>query len=170
MVTNAGFESVGMADAVSGPRYTLNVPRLGSASEARLRDTLRQFRLDTLVNPRNPLDLTPMAGDGVYERCARIMLEDEDIHAVVVSLVPLTPAMKTTPEEIADGHTIADALAHLRATSRKPLVGVIDSGSIFDALATDIRARGLAVFRSADQAVRSLGTYLAYRAARSGGG
>ena len=169
VVTNAGFESVGMADAVSGPRYTVSLPRLSAASEGRLRDTLREFRLDTLVNPRNPLDLTPMAGDEVYERCARIMLEDENIHAVVVSLVPLTPAMKTTPEEIADGPTIADRLAHLHATSPKPLIGVIDSGSIFDALAADIRARGLPIFRSADQAVRSLGTYLAYRVSDSGG-
>ncbi|MCK4659358.1 MAG: acetate--CoA ligase family protein [Phycisphaerae bacterium] len=166
VVTNAGFESVGMADATSGPGYSLKVPALGADNEVRLRAALKQFRLDTLVNPRNPLDLTPMANDEAYETCVRIMLEADSIDAVVVSLVPLTPAIKTTPEEIAQGRTIAHRLADLHAASPKPLVAVLDSGSIYEALAADIRAQGLTVFRSADQAVRSLGTYLAYRSKR----
>ena len=166
VVTNAGFESVGMADSISGPAYSLTVPQLTSDSEAKLRETLKRFHLDTLVNPRNPLDLTPMANDEAYEQCARIMLEDAAVHAVVVSLVPLTPAIKTTPEEIAVGRTIAHRLADLYANVNKPLVVVIDSGSIYDALADEIRHHGLAVFRSADQAVRSLGTYLVHRAAQ----
>ena len=168
VVTNAGFESVGMADAISGPGYTLSVPPLTADSEAALRETLEQFRLSALVNARNPLDLTPMANEEAYQSCARIMLDDANIHAVVVSLVPLTPAVKTTPEELSTGRTFADRLAELHAGAGKPLVVVIDSGSIYEALAAEIRERGLAVFRSADQAVRSLGTYLAHRAARAG--
>ncbi|MFH0982874.1 MAG: acetate--CoA ligase family protein [Planctomycetota bacterium] len=170
VVTNAGFESVGMADAVVGPGYTLNVPALTPESQHRLRETLRQFRLDTLVNPRNPLDLTPMANEEVYERCARIMLEDENIHAVVVSLVPLTPAIKTTPEEIAEGCTLADRLGALCRVGSKPLVAVVDSGSTYEVLVDALRDRGLAVFRSADQAVRSLGAYLAHRVTHKPGG
>lgn len=166
IVTNAGFESVGMADSISGPGYALSVPTLASDSQAKLRETLAQFRLNALVNPRNPLDLTPMANDEAYEQCARIMLSDDGIHALVVSLVPLTPAMKTTSEEITEGRTFAHRLADLHRTATKPLVVVIDSGSIYEALVADLRGRGLAVFRSADQAVRSLGKYLAHRLAK----
>ena len=166
VVTNAGFESVGMADSIHGPGYALNVPALGADSEALLRDTLKQFRLDTLVNPRNPLDLTPMANEEVYERCTRIMLDAESIDAVVVSLVPLTPAVKTTPDEIADNPSFACRMAELLRTTNKPLVFVVDSGSVYEALAEAVRERGVTVFRSADQAVRSVGTYLAYRVAR----
>ena len=167
VVTNAGFESVGMADAIAGPDYTLHVPALTTGSAETLRAALKQFRLDTLVNPRNPLDLTPMAGDEAYEQCTRIMLDDENVDACVVAMVPLTPAMKTTPEEIAAGRTIAHRLGELAAASAKPLVVVIDSGATYEALAQSFRQRGLAVFRSADQAVQALGTYLAHRLTRA---
>ena len=40
--------------------------------------------------------------------------------------------------------------------SDKPVVTVIDAGSLFDPLADELRAQGLPVFRSADRAVRSL--------------
>ncbi|MCP4592325.1 MAG: CoA-binding protein, partial [bacterium] len=163
VVTNAGFESVGMADSISGPDHALHLPQLTDPLADKLRETLARFRLDTLVNPRNPLDLTPMANVEAYEQCARILLEDPQIHAVAVSLVPLTPAIKTTPPEIAHGITFAHRLAELHDQADKPLVAVIDSGAIYDALVAELRTRGLAVFRSADQAVRSLGVYLTHR-------
>lgn len=163
LVTNAGFESVGMADAVVGPAYRLEVPALSPASQTAVREALKCFRLDALVNPRNPLDLTPMAGEEAYEQFTRIMLDDEQTDAVVVSLVPLTPAMQTTADEMDAGAGIVERLAALDESSAKPLVTVIDSGSIYDPLVDALRRRGLAVVRSADQAVRSLGAYLAHR-------
>ena len=76
--------------------------------------------------------------------------------------VPLTPALQTLPpgadhrESIYDAGSIAQRLPLAAAESDKPVVAVIDAGSLFDPLADELRARGLPVFRSADRAVRSL--------------
>jgi hypothetical protein len=46
------------------------------------------------------------------------------------------------------------------------MVVVVDSGSLYDPLVRALRLGGMPVFPSADQAIRSLGRYLCYRAAR----
>ncbi len=164
MISNAGFETVGMADAISGPRYEVEMAELSESTLAVLHRELEWRRLDTLVNVRNPLDLTPMADDAAYEQCVRAMLDDENVDAVIAALVPMTPRMKTTPDEIGDADSIARRLPALFSEARKPLAVVIDCGPPYDALARAIRAAGVPVFPSSDQAVRSVGRYLCHRA------
>ena len=50
------------------------------------------------INPF--LDLTPMADDNLFEKCARIVLEDPNVDAVFISIVPHTGALHTAKEEI----------------------------------------------------------------------
>jgi len=164
-ISNAGYETVGMADAILGRRYRVEMPPLSAETRARLADALAAHRLEALVNVTNPLDLTPMADDQVYEDCLRAVLADEGIDAVVVSVVPLTPQMLTTPEQIDRPGSIARRLPAVFRESPKPLVAVIDCGPPFEELARSLREAGLPVFRSCDQAVRSLGRYLCHRAA-----
>ena len=95
-ISNAGFETVGMADATIGPDYQVEIATLSDASKQRLVQVLAAHKLDKLVNARNPLDVTPMAADQAYEDCVRVLLESPDVDAVVASLVPLTPHMLTT--------------------------------------------------------------------------
>lgn len=162
-MSNAGFETVGMADAIQGPRYRLELPVLPEAAARRIEKTLAQHKLSGLVNVRNPLDLTPMANDEVFEACARALIEDDEIGAAVIGFVPLTPQLLTTEQEISQAGSLADRLPALLAESKKPVVAVIDSGAPFDALAQRIREQGMPVFRSCDQALRSLGQYLCRR-------
>jgi indolepyruvate ferredoxin oxidoreductase beta subunit len=162
-ISNAGYESVGMADAIRGQRYQIEMPQLSPETAGRLQETLAEFRLHTLVNARNPLDLTPMATDDAYEACVRVMLADDEIDAVVASFVPLTPAMLTTPEELKKSGSLADRLPQVLREADKPVIVVIDSGRIFDPLALAIRDAGVPVFRTSDQAIRSLGRYLCHR-------
>lgn len=163
-ISNAGYETVGMADAIRGSRYEVTMPKLSDKWRKRLVETLKQHKLDGLVNPRNPLDLTPMATDQAHEDCIRVMLECDELDAVVASAVPLSPAMLTTAKEIDKPGSMVARLPKLFAESSKPLVYVIDSGPAYDALARAIRAAGVPVFRSCDQAIRSLGRYLCHRA------
>jgi indolepyruvate ferredoxin oxidoreductase beta subunit len=167
-LSNAGFETVGMADAIQGQRYRVEMAPLGEEDRVRLQAVLRERGLEGLVNARNPLDVTPMAQEDVYEGAIRVLLESPDVDAVVVGIVPLTSALKTTPSEIADPESLAVRLPRLFATARKPLITVIDSGSLYDPLAHALRDRGVPVFRSADQAIRSLGRYLCHRVERRG--
>jgi indolepyruvate ferredoxin oxidoreductase beta subunit len=166
VISNAGYETVGMADAISGARYRLEIPALGEATARRITILLKEYRLDTLVNVRNPLDLTPMANEDIFEGCVRAMVDDERISAVVASAVPLTPQMLTTPEELATKGSLPDRWKTLFAESTKPVIAVMDSGSPFEELARRIHAAGVPVFQSSDQAVRSLGRYLCHRAER----
>jgi hypothetical protein len=72
--------------------------------------------------------------------------------------------MLTTAKEIDKPGSMVARLPKLFARSDKPLVYVIDSGPAYDPLARAIRAAGVPVFRSCDQAIRSLGRYLCHRA------
>ncbi len=167
VISNAGYETVGMADAILGARYQLEIPELAKTTAGRIRKKLTEQRLDTLVNVRNPLDLTPMANEDAYEACARAMLEDDEIDAVVVAVVPLTPQLLTTPEELRKGGSLVERLTMLLRESPKPLIAVIDSGAPYGMMAHALREGGVPTFGSCDQAVRSLGRYLCHRTGRA---
>ncbi len=162
-ISNAGYEVVGMADATVGRNYHVEFPRIPDASAADFREVLSKYKIDTLVNMQNPMDLTPMAPDAAHEEIARLMLECPEIDAVVASFVPLTPTMKTTPDEIADQSSMAHRLPRIFAETSKPMVVAIDSGPLYDPLAHEIREGGVPVFRSADSAVAALGRYLCHK-------
>jgi acyl-CoA synthetase (NDP forming) len=163
-VTNAGAEAVAMADSVRGARYLVEMASLGENSVSRLRGVLRKHRLDALVNPRNPLDLTPMAAEDAYEGCGRLLLESDEVDALVTAVVPLTPCLLTTPDEIAKPGSLVEVVPKLFREADKPVIFVVDCGPLYDPLALAVRRAGVPVFRSCDQAIRSLGRYLCHRA------
>ncbi len=161
-ISNAGYETVGMADNVKGSRYDLDMARLSDATRERLSSVLARHKLGSLANARNPLDLTPMADDQAYEDCIRVMMEADEIDAVVVGCVPLTPRLLTTPAEIAQPGSLAERLPKIFREYDKPLVFVVDSTERYDAFARAVRVQGVPVFRTADQAIRSVGRYLCH--------
>jgi len=162
VVSNAGFETVGMADAIQGQRYRVEIASLSAKDTSRLTGILEENSLGGLVNPRNPLDITPMASDRVYEDTVRVLLESEDVDALVVGVVPLTAALKTVPGELEDEDSVANRLGRLFAEATKPMIVVVDSGPRYVPLVQALRVAGLPVFPSADQAIRSLGRYLCH--------
>ncbi len=158
--SNAGYETVGMADAISGPGYSVDLVPFDDTTTTKVEGILSEFRLDGLVNARPPLDLTPMATDAAHETCIRAMLDRDDVDAVVASYVPLTPAMKTTPDEVDHEDSMTKRMPKIFADTTKPVVVAIDSGPLYDPMAKQIEDAGIPVFRSADSAVRMLGKYL----------
>lgn len=167
VMSNAGFEAVGMADAIQGARYELELGVLGDVARQRIRQALTRVKLDTLVTPANPLDLNPMADEQVYEEAVRAMMEDPQVDAVVVSIVPFTPRLRTTDSELQEGlqESLAGRLPRLQREYDKPLVMVIDAGESYAGLAAATRRGGVPVFPSCDQAIRSLGRYICQRIA-----
>jgi acyl-CoA synthetase (NDP forming) len=161
-VSNAGYESVGMADSIKRNHSELRLVTLGGRSEEILGLSLGEFKLDRLVDVKNPLDVTPMASDAAYARLVTQVLEDEAVDALVAGIVPLTPALQTLAagdghnESVKDPGSIAQLLPEVAADSDTPLVAVVDSGVLFDPLANELTAGGVPVFRSADRAVRVL--------------
>jgi len=161
-ISNAGYESVGMADSIRQDSAELLLPSFSPATEEAMARALADNRLDGLVDVKNPLDVTPMAGDAAYAKLIEEALDDPAIDAVVAGIVPLTPAMQTLApgegdrESILDPGSIARLLPEVAAASDKPLLAVVDSGALFDPLADALQTGGLPVFRSADRAVRAL--------------
>jgi acyl-CoA synthetase (NDP forming) len=161
-VSNAGYESVGMADSIRRNGAELVLPAFEAPTVEALAKILSDNRLDGLVDVKNPFDITPMAGDTVFADLIVEVLGDRGIDAAVVGIVPLTPALQTLApgeghrESILDPGSIAQLLPGAVAISDKPVVAVVDSGVPFDPLVAALRAGNLPVFRSADRAVRAL--------------
>jgi acyl-CoA synthetase (NDP forming) len=106
-----------------------------------------------------------MTDDQGFEDAVRALLEDPAVDAGVVACVPLTAALETLPGP--DGRfgegSIVTRLVRLRAEIDKPWVAVVDSGRLYDAMARALEAGGVPTFRSADRAMRLLGTYVRHR-------
>ena len=171
-MSNAGYEAVGIADSVRGEGWGLRLARLEDATKTRLAGALAAGKLDTLVDVRNPLDVTPMANDQTHEDVIRAFLDDPVVDLVLCASVPLTPAMATLAAGVppqwsieAEG-SLPNRLGRVVADSDKPLVGCIDSGELFDPMARMLEGKGVPTFRSADEAVRTMGLYLEGRARR----
>jgi len=165
-MSNAGFETVGMADSIRRNGAELVLPAFDARTEEVLAKTLFDHGLAGLVDVHNPLDVTPMTDDTAYADMVTEVLADPGIDVAVFGIVPLTPALQTLPsgdghaESVLDPGSIAQRLPRAAAATEKPVVAVIDSGRLFDPLVDALRAGGLPVFRSADRAVRALCTWV----------
>lgn len=165
-VTNAGMEAVAMADAI-GSSGVLSFPTMSDELTAKLGAILAKHKLNALVNPRNPLDLTPMANEAAYGEVVQALLASDEVDGLIVSCVPLTPQLKTTAEEIGDADSIAKLIPKWAASSSKPLLFVADAGRHYDALADSVREGGVPVFRNADAAAKALARYWSARSSDS---
>ena len=164
-VSNAGFESVGVADNIEGEDCTLVMASYAEETKEKLSGILREARLSSLAEVKNPLDLTPMMTEAVLEAVVGVVCDDPNVDAVIAGVTPLSPLLKTLPAEMAactkeKNRDITECLGGLAARSDKPLIVVVDSGSLYDSLVLALEERGLPVFRSGDQAVRTLGKYI----------
>jgi len=168
VVSNAGFECVGIADNLAAPgEGRLELAPLTELTRERLRQAFVRGRLDSLVDVRNPLDLTPMATDAAWGDCLQALLEDPQVDAAIISLVPLTAAMQTLPageghrENLLSPDAIAARLSALRREHSTPFVCAVDSGQLYEPLVRQLEADGIPVFHHADEATRYLRRHLA---------
>jgi acyl-CoA synthetase (NDP forming) len=161
-MSNAGFESVGMADSIEQGRAALTLADFDDPTRGALQDILGGARLDGLVDVKNPFDVTPMADDATFAALVDRVLDCSAVDVMATGVVPLTPAMQTLAagdghrESVDDPGSIARRLPAVAARHDTPMVAVIDSGRLFDPLAAILEEGGLPVFRSADRAVRVL--------------
>ena len=165
-ISGAGFEAVGMADNIQSDDYAMLMARFSPQSVEKLQELLKVKKLDFLVEVKNPLDINPAADDEAHILAVTYMAEDPNVDAVVVGLDPLSPAMRTLAEceahryNIDDKQSIALQMPKLTAELNKPVVGVVDGGRLYDPLVDELMAKGMAVFRSSDRAVRAMAMYI----------
>jgi acyl-CoA synthetase (NDP forming) len=156
-LSNAGFETAGMADNIL-PQGPVSAAAPDGPLQRRLAGILKKHKLDSIVDVRNPLDLTPMAPDAPWIEVAAAVLRSPLVDCLVAAGVPLTPAMKTLPEEgLAD--SFPAKLGELAKASGKPVVCSVACGSLYEPYVAEARRRGLPVFRSADRALRAMAAF-----------
>jgi acyl-CoA synthetase (NDP forming) len=162
LVSNAGFECVGMADNLKGNSSALRLAEFSPATSEKIVKALAINKIDKIVEAHNPLDITPMAGDEIYDLSLRAILENEATDLALVSIVPLTWQMQSLPkglghnEDIMSKDSIAQRMIRIKNEYNKPFVVVVDSGKEYDPMVEMFEANGIPVFRTADRALRIL--------------
>jgi acyl-CoA synthetase (NDP forming) len=150
VVTNAGYESVVSADLLVGA-ITGHV--LEPAQVEQCRELLEAHKLQELVNPRLPLDVTPMADEAAYLDLCRFAARTQ-ADTLVVGLVPLTRRLETAdPEKM---EAFARELLAIAKDSGKRLGVVVEGGPLYEAYRETFMRVGLPLFLSMERALSGL--------------
>lgn len=166
-ISNAGFESVTMADNIG--RFQL--VDFEPATRESVLESMRGARVSEIVDLNNPLDLTPIMGDAGYEAVARAVVADPNVETAVISCVPLTPALSTLAqsyahrEDAAAEEAVGMRIMRVAQQTRKACVAVVDAGPAYDPMAQHLISGGVPTFRTADRAMRLLNIYCGWRMA-----
>jgi len=150
VVTNAGYEAVASADLLVG---AVSGHVLGEAEVRETRALLEAHHLQDLVNPRLPLDVTPMADEAAYLDCAALLARTA-ADTVVVGLVPLTMRLETVDGAKMDA--FAQALAGVARASGKRLGVAVEGGALYEPYRQALMRAGLPVFLSMEKALQGL--------------
>lgn len=170
--SGAGFEAVSAADSIDGETFSMQMGNLEADTVTRVEAILAEKKLAALVEVRNPLDMNPGADDDAHVRITEAFIEDPNIDAVVVGLDPTAPMVRALAESrLRPGYDINDPLSTVHTLpplverSDKPIVAVVDAGSLYDAMADALRDRGVCVFRNVARGTRALVRYVEARLA-----
>lgn len=150
IVGNAGGPGVLAADACE--RYGLEVPLLGAATQARLREFLSP---EAAVS--NPVDCIASASADDYRRALEAVLDDEAIDAAIVIF---------TPPLVTEADDVAEAVAAVAAGATKPIVANFLAVSHVLA-ALQAGKRRVPWFAYPESAARALGKVVSYAAWRA---
>ncbi|MCK9987570.1 MAG: hypothetical protein AzoDbin1_04042 [Azoarcus sp.] len=169
-ISGAGFEAVGMADSIATETSSLEMGALEAATVERVQAILAAKRLDALVEVRNPIDINPGADDDAHLQITEAFLDDPNIDAVVVGLDPTAPSIRgLETSRLRPGYDLSDpkGTVHiyppLAAKSDKPVIGIVDGGSLYDAMAAKLMDQGVCVFRNCGRGTRALARYVEAR-------
>jgi acyl-CoA synthetase (NDP forming) len=165
-VSGAGFEAVGMADSIQSDDFTMALARFEPDTCDAIEAILCAKGLSDFVTLSNPLDINPAADDEAHAGIVRILADDPNVDAVVVSLDPMSPAMKTldkTCVEKFDMHgpdSILHRMDSLVKATPTPIVTVVDGGRLYDPLRDALMDKGIPVFNVCDKAIAALSLYV----------
>jgi acyl-CoA synthetase (NDP forming) len=169
-ISGAGFEAVSMADAIESDSFAMEMGKLEAATIDRLKAILTAKRLDALVEVNNPIDINPGADDEAHLGIAEAFVQDANIDAVVVALDPTAPAVRALEQsKLRPGFDLSDpaSTVHLMppivARYDKPIIGVIDAGRLYDAMAGRLMDQGVCIFRNCARATTALVHYVEAR-------
>jgi acyl-CoA synthetase (NDP forming) len=155
VLSNAGFECGAVLDRL----YGLTPAVLAPVTRASL-----QACLPSIAHADNPVDATPMADTAAFVSAADALLRDPGVDALIVSPIPVTPALDDLAPDPSGSHaeniyspdSLAQELLRLFRETAKPLVVNVDSGRLYDDFVGVLQRGGIPVYRKIDRASRAL--------------
>ncbi len=156
VLSNAGFECSSVLDKL----YGLVPARLSEETKSKLAACLPD-----VAHADNPVDATPMAATRQFVAAAEAMIADEGVDALLVSPIPVTPALDNLSPDLAGGthreniHSPGSLPSELLALFRKtgkPIAVSVDSGRLYDDFVQVLQRGGIPVWRKIDRASRAL--------------
>lgn len=165
-VSGAGFEAVGMADSIQSDDFHMELAKFEDTTREKIALVLKEKNLSAFVTLSNPLDINPAADDDAHAEITRILTQDKGVDAVVVSLDPLSPAMKTLDQTTVKGFdmhektSIRQQLIDIVRVSDTPVVAVVDGGRLYDPLRDSLIEADIPVFTVCDRAIAALSLYI----------
>lgn len=156
VLSNAGFECSSVLDKL----YGLVPARLSDETKAKLAACLPD-----IGHRDNPVDATPMATTRQFVTAAEAMAGDDGVDALLVSPIPVTPALDNLSPDLAGGthqeniHSPGSLPSELLALFRrtgKPIAVSVDSGRLYDDFVQVLQRGGIPVWRKIDRASRAL--------------
>ena len=148
VLSNAGFECSSVLDKL----YGLVPARLAAC-------------LPDIAHRDNPVDATPMATTRQFVAAAEAMAADDGVDALLVSPIPVTPALDNLSPDIAGGThaenihspgSLPNELLALFRRTGKPIAVSVDSGRLYDDFVQVLQRGGIPVWRKIDRASRAL--------------
>jgi acyl-CoA synthetase (NDP forming) len=169
-ISGAGFEAVGMADSILTETGGLEMGALSADTVQRVQEILVSKTLDALVEVRNPIDINPGADDEAHLRITEAFLHDANIDAVVVGMDPTAPSVMALEEsklrpgiDINNPKSSVHLMPPVVARNAKPIIGIIDGGPLYDAMAGRLMDQGVCIFRNCVRGTRALARYVEAR-------
>ena len=162
VISNAGFECTSAMDSLC----RLERAVFSEATKRRLAACL-----PNIAHADNPVDATPMATTDRFIQAVEAVVEDAAVDALIVSAVPVTPALNDLapdpagihPENIHSADSLPQELIRVFRSSAKPIVAAIDSGHLYDDCVLLLQCAGIPTYRKIDRATRALSRYCAAR-------
>ena len=171
-VSGAGFEAVGMADSIQSDDFYMTLARFEEKTRHTIAALLKEKGLSAFVTLSNPLDINPAADDETHTLVARALAADPNVDAIVISLDPMSPAMKTLARPAAlprydmeNERGIKHLMIQLTQEVDIPIVAVVDGGRLYDPLRDSLMDNGVPVFTVCDKAIAALSLYIQGRLA-----
>ncbi len=161
VISNAGFECSCAMDALQA----LTPAPFSEVTKTRLGDCL-----PSIAHHDNPVDATPMATTEQFLAAIEAILDEPAVDAMVISPVPVTPALDVLPpdpsthrEDIRADRSLPTGMIRIFRASRKPIVAAVDSGPLYDPFVAMLETAGIPTFRKIDRAIAALSAYCSGR-------
>jgi len=169
-ISGAGFEAVAMADSIESDNFAMEMGALESSTVKRVEQILVAKKLDALVEIRNPIDINPGADDEAHLQITEAFLQDPNIDAVIVGLDPTAPSVRSLEQsklrpgfDLTDPKSTVHLMPPMVRRHAKPVIGIVDGGRLYDAMASALMDQGVCVFRNSARGTGALVRYIEAR-------